>query len=191
LDGSGKSTVLGKLEKEFESPGVAGIKVVYRRPNISGQSTVKRGPAIKHYTEPPHGQVKSIVKLVIRAVDWWLGYWSRWAPQRARGYLVLLDRHYFLDISVDPLRYRYSGPLWLAYRVGQLLPKPDLFILLDAPVEVLQGRKQEVAPEEGARQRDAYLDLVRNLPNGYIVDASQPLDQVVSRVKQIILDHIY
>jgi hypothetical protein len=62
--------------------------------------------------------------------------------------------------------------------------------MLDAPVEVLQRRKQEVTPKEGARQRTAYLKLMQSLPNSYIVDASQPLDEVVAKVKEIILDYI-
>jgi thymidylate kinase len=51
-------------------------------------------------------------------------------------------------------------------------------------------RKQEVSFEEAARQREEYLKLVRNLPRGYIVDASKPLEEVVARVEEIILDYM-
>jgi thymidylate kinase len=189
LDGSGKSTVLKRLEEEFSSSLFAGLKVIYRRPNLSGQTLQNGGPLIDHYAAPPYGAVKSVAKLGLRALDWWLGYWGRVATPRAQGYLVLLDRHYFIDMSIDPLRYRYNGPLWLARWVALLLPRPDLFILLDAPVEVLQSRKQEVTPEEAARQREAYLKLIQILPNSYVVDASEPLDQVVTNVEQIILNY--
>lgn len=186
-DGSGKSSVLQNLEEEFTSPWFTGVRVIYRRPNLSGRPPARGGPVIDHYGRPPHGWVKSVAKLSLRALDWWLGYHYHCARQLTQGYLVLLDRHYFLDVSIDPLRYRYSGPRWLAYRLGQLLPRPDLFILLDAPPEVLQSRKQEVSPEECARQRRAYLELMENLPNSYVVDAARPFDEVVTQVKQIIL----
>lgn len=189
LDGSGKSSVLARLQEEMQSSQITGVKVFYRRPSAWTHRTEPGGAGIAHYARPPHGRIKSIAKLGLRALDWWVGYWSRWLPQRARGTLILLDRHYFLDLSIDPLRYRYNGPLWLARLIGRFLPEPDLFILLDAPVEVLHGRKQELSPAEAARQRQAYLDLVQQLPNGYVVDASRPLEQVVNQVKQIILDH--
>ena len=64
---------------------------------------------------------------------------------------------------VDPRRYRYGGAMWLARWVGKIIPKPDLWILLDAPAEVLQKRKQEVPPEETARQRRAYLCISHDL----------------------------
>lgn len=189
LDGSGKSTVLKRLEVELISPFFTGLKVVYRRPNLAGQIPLSQGAVIDHYADPPHSPLKSIIKLGLRAVDWWLGYRRHLAARRAQGCLVLLDRHYFLDVSVDPLRYRYSGPLWLARWVGLRLPRPDLFIFLDAPVEVLQRRKQEVTPQEAARQREAYLELIQTLPHSYVVDASEPLDRVVANVKQIILNY--
>lgn len=189
LDGSGKSSVLARLEEELQSPQISGIKVFYRRPSAWTRQAEPGGAGVAHYARPPHGQVKSIAKLGLRALDWWVGYLSHWLPLRARDTLILLDRHYFLDLSIDPLRYRYSGPLWLARLISHFLPDPDLFILLDAPIEVLHSRKQELSAVEAARQRQAYLDLVRQLPNGYVVDASKPLEQVVNQVKQIILEH--
>lgn len=198
-DGSGKSTVLHDLEQMPPSPLIAGVQLIYRHPGFlfahriqvyypNGDSTDKERPVIDHYAAPPRSTVGSIVKLGILTLDWFVGYWSRVLYQQAKKRLVLFDRHAFLDLRVDPLRYRYSGPPWVVRLLGQLLPKPGAVILLDAPVEVLQSRKQEVSPEEATRQRLAYLKLVKNLPNGYIVDASRPLDQVVADVWQIILD---
>ena len=71
--------------------------------------------------------------------------------------------------------------------MAKLVPQPDLWMLLDAPAEVLQARKQEVPFEETARQREAYLALARDL-NAVVVDASQPLEQVVGQVCRTVLD---
>ena len=100
--------------------------------------------------------------------------------------LRIWDRYYH-DRLVDPLRYRYGGPMWLARWVGKLIPMPDLWILLDAPAEVLQARKQEVSFSETTRQRGAYLALMREMDNTVVVDASQPLDKVVADVNAAIL----
>jgi thymidylate kinase len=118
-----------------------------------------------------------------------LGYIGDIFPRLVRGTLVLLDRYYH-DLLVYPKRYRYGGPLRLARFVGQLIPKPHLVILLDAPPEVIQSRRQEVPFEETARQREAYLKVVENLPNSHVVDASKPLDDVVTEVEGLILDYM-
>jgi thymidylate kinase len=74
--------------------------------------------------------------------------------------------------------------------VWRLAPKPDLVILLDAAPEVLQRRKQEVPHEVTARQREAYLELIRAVPNGRIVDAGWSMAQVVESVTDLILKHL-
>ena len=121
---------------------------------------------------------------------YWLGY--SYADQLrvhlaiARGTLVLYDRH-LVDVLVDQKRYRYSGPMWPMRLLWTLVPKPDLVVVLDAPAEVIQARKQEVPFAETARQRDAYLTLVRSLGYGYAIDASRPFDQVTGQLNDIIL----
>ena len=74
----------------------------------------------------------------------------------------------------------------MARLIGSLMPQPRLWLLLDAPAEVLQMRKQEVTPEETARQRQAYLSQVKKQRNYVIVDASQPLDKVITDVEHAI-----
>jgi thymidylate kinase len=125
---------------------------------------------------------------------WWvdyglLGYATDIYPSLARSTLVLFDRYYH-DLIVDAKRYRYGGPMWAVQLVSRLIPRPDLVILLDAPPEVLYARKQEFPFAEARRQREAYLDLVKGLSNGYVIDASKPLDQVVAEAEQVILEYL-
>ncbi len=189
-DGSGKSTLLQSLEQDFHSPRFTGVEVIYRRPSLGDPAAGPDGPAVAHYAKPPHGRLKSMAKLGLRAADWWLGYWRHCAGRRAQGALLLLDRHYFLDVIIDPRRYRYGGPGWFARSLAGLLPRPDLFIVLDAPVEVLQRRKQEVSPAECERQRRAYRALAGRLPHCAIVDTARPFDQVLAEVKTLIYDFV-
>jgi thymidylate kinase len=122
-------------------------------------------------------------------MDYTLGYWVAVFPPLLRSALVLFDRYYH-DLLVDQRRYRYSGSLRLAGLIGWLVPRPHVFILLDAPPQVLQARKQDVTYEESIRQRDAYLKLMRRMSSAYVVDASRPLDQVVTETEWIILDYM-
>jgi len=108
-------------------------------------------------------------------------------PISFKGGLVLIDRYYF-DFFVDQKRYRLKVPLWLV-RVGYLfVKKPDLVLLLDAPAEVLQARKQEVAFFETQRQCGAYRDVIGELDNGRVIDATQEPEKVAKDIVSTVLE---
>ncbi len=143
-------------------------------------------PVTAPHSCPPRSFVGSLAKAAYWVVDYTLGYYVKIRPALVRSTLVLFDR-YLLDALVDPRRYRYGGPRWVLQLVWSVIPKPDLVILLDAPTDVLRGRKQEVSPHEIERQRHAYRQLVDMLPNGHIVDAAQPPDRVIRAVGMVVL----
>lgn len=183
-DGAGKSSVI-----ETIGPKLADV---FPRSTCLGFAPgllafLRRG---KSSTSEPHGQQpRSQLVSLARIAYWFVFYMLGFVALRlavARSTLVLYDRH-FVDILVDQKRYRYGGPVWLLRLLWQIIPKPDLIILLDAPAEVLQARKQEVPFEVTALQRQAYLELVQTLPNGRIVDASQRPVHVANSIGEIIL----
>ena len=184
-DGSGKSAVIGELERRFTQSGVFEIAKLHWRPGVVFPRR-DTGVVTDPHRQPARGNVGSVLQLLFLVADWTLGHWGRLVHLRAKGRLVICDRH-FIDLLVDPRRYRYGGPLRLARMAAHLVPSPDLVLLMDAPPEVLLQRKQEVAPAEVARQCDAYRALVSSLPNGKIVDASRDLPHVVDAVERIIL----
>ena len=195
-DGVGKSTVITRIERDL-APAFIDTKRYHRRPLASArrwrkQSHLNQKGGGEHnaHAQSPRNLAVSLAKLGFWWADYmFLGYIGDIFPRLVRGTLVLLDRYYH-DLLVYPKRYRYGGPLRLARFVGQLIPKPHLVILLDAPPEVIQSRRQEVPFEETARQREAYLKVVENLPNSHVVDASKPLDDVVTEVEGLILDYM-
>lgn len=79
--------------------------------------------------------------------------------------------------------------MWLARLFGVMVPTPNLWILLDAPPEVLQARKQEVPFAESARQRQCYIALIKKLKHAVVVDASQEFEQVFSATYAAISLH--
>jgi thymidylate kinase len=68
-----------------------------------------------------------------------------------------------------------------------LIPKPDLWVLLDVPAALLQKRKQEVPPEESERQRQAYLAFVTSQRNYAVINSSQSLSDVIAEAESVIL----
>ena len=186
-DGSGKSTVIAQVERDM-SPAFSGVKRYHLRPHFGQDRSGSRVVTDPH-AEPPRSLPASVAKLGLWGADYLHGYLSDIRRQLAKETLVIFDR-YYADLLVDAKRYRYGGPQALARAVGWLIPRPDLVILLDAPAKVLQSRKQEVTFAETVRQRQAYLDLVTGLSNGHVVDASQPLETVVTAANTVILDYL-
>jgi len=200
-DGSGKSAVCSALASASRAIlpfSTVDIQHLYERalPRLSElkHGRIRRTPVAPATVHDPHGKrphkpIVSLVTLGYAMLDQWVS--RLWLGRRrlARNGLLCHDR-YMTEIVVDPRRFRFGGPTWFARAFARLTPPLDLIILLDAPAEVLQSRKQEVPYEETRRQRDAYRDLVRRMPNGHVVSADQPVDQVIDNVKRIILTRL-
>lgn len=203
-DGAGKSTLMARVQEDL-GPTFWSTKLYHKRPlstpfrwtrrfGVRPPGAGKRGKdessGFSPHAIPSRGAAYSLAKLGF----WWadftlLAYVADVLPQLTRPRLLLFDRYYH-DLLVDPRRYHYGGSMRLARLAGKLIPRPDLVILLDAPPEVLRARKQELPLEEVRRQREAYLELVRGLPNGHVVDTSRPLDEAAEEAERVMLGHL-
>jgi thymidylate kinase len=188
-DGSGKSTaaraIMEGLSGTFPPQKVRHFH--WKPPVFSARRQAARGAATDPHGLPPRNCTASLCYFGVHWLEFLLGSHLRIRPVTFRGGLVLIDRYYY-DFFVDQRRYRLSVPPVLV-RLGHFfLKKPDLVLLLDAPASVLQGRKQEVAPAETERQRQAYRELVQGLSNGLVLDATQPPEKVGTDINRAILD---
>jgi thymidylate kinase len=184
-DGCGKSSVISALEAS--PPGCFKRVTTYHlRPRCFLKNTDST-PVTQPHAQGPRGAFLSTIKIFYFLLDYTVGWLVNLYSQRTERSLTVFDRYYH-DMLVDPRRYRYGGPMWLARWVGKLIPKPDLWILLDAPPDVLQTRKQEVPFKESARQGEEYLKLVKGMENGVIIDATKSLDEVIGEVNRVIVD---
>jgi thymidylate kinase len=188
-DGSGKSSVIEKIIPDL-APVFRRTQYLHLRPNIGKRCNGNNNaPVDDPHCQNPRNWFVSVIKVIYFLFDYNVGYVLKIRPMLVRSTLVVFDRYYH-DILVDPKRYRYASPVWFSHVIGKLIPKPDLFILLDASVEVLQGRKQEVSYEETARQRKEYLKLISEVKNGVVIDGEQPLEKVVADVNKAVLDYM-
>jgi thymidylate kinase len=186
-DGSGKSSVIEALLRA----GVYGFRRLHYthfRPGWSNPENARPNPRPnpRPHGAPPRSRLTSTVKLLYYAADFVTSYVLDTRPRMVRSTLILFDRYYH-DLLVDPRRYRYGGALTVARWIGSVVPRPHLVILLDAPADVVRARKQELPVPEIERQREAYRALAGRLPHGRVVDASQPLHQVVADVEDLII----
>jgi thymidylate kinase len=109
---------------------------------------------------------------------------------RRRGYVVLLDRHSYLEYSIadavvnstaQPLAMRLQGKLLEHFHV-----KLDLAIYLDAPAQLLFARKGEGSPQRLEELRQRYVRLRDRVEHFASVDAAQPAENVTRDVVAII-----
>jgi thymidylate kinase len=186
-DGVGKSTVIESVRSEL-SPIFLREKYLTFAPSLlPGRFEVLKpdGP----HSLPPRSYPASLIKAAWWTLCYTAGYLISVHSTLARSGLVINHR-YLPDAIVDPKRYRYSGPQWILRALWRVAPKPHLLFLLDAPPEVIQARKKEVAPEETMRQRDAYRAMAEPLPFARVIDNSRPLPEVVAQIEQIILGYL-
>jgi thymidylate kinase len=185
-DGSGKSSVINAVCEGLKKEGYETRKFHLRAPLREGRGGP---PVVDPHGKRPYGQWLSTVKVFYLLFYYWGGHFFKVRPLLKRNAVVLFDRYYH-DMLVDPLRYCYGGSMWLARLAGKLVPQPDLWILLDAPPEILQSRKQEVPFAETVRQRKEYRKQIGEMKNGVVVDASKILDEVVADASEVILSFI-
>lgn len=163
-DGSGKSTLTATLAESFVLP----VRLFY-----AGLYPADR----RRFRQPGIGTVALLLRL------WRLAIES--SRERSRGRLVLFDRYAYdarLPMPSDVGRRTRLRRAFLA----RALPTPDLVIVLDAPVDVLLGRRQEHQAEVIAAQRRRYAELAQEIRDAVVVDASQDAATVRRTVTGLI-----
>ena len=184
-DGVGKSTLIDAASRAL-APLFGSVLCPGPAPAVLPWSGRDRPEGRPHALRerPAH---QSILKAL-----YWLAYYRLThltvvRPALQAGALVVFHRS-LVDALVDARRYRYGGPRWLLEAVVRRLPAPDLVLVLDAPAEVVQSRKQEVPFEETARQRGDYRALAASLANGHVLDAAQPSPDVCRSMTRLVVN---
>ena len=182
-DGSGKSAVIEQLANRLEATGKKVHRGHWRPRPFSNRPSSSAG------AEDPHGKSvrgtgSSILKLGWLWFNWWAAWFRSLGTQCRNGY-VIFDRFHG-DLLVDPARYRYGAPLWIAKCVCRLMPQPDLVVFLDAPPDILLSRKQEVGIEALTQARESYLRFCDTQSRCKVVDASRPLQDVVAEAELLV-----
>jgi len=187
-DGAGKTTLIERL-KENLSGAFRRAEVFHLRPGLLGPRGVN-GPVTNPHGKPPHPWWLSSLKVLHYLLDYGAGYLFKVRPQLVRSTLVLFDRYYD-DLLVDPRRYRYGGAGWLARLARKFIPQPDLVLVLDAPEDVLLGRKQEVSPAELRRECDAYRQLAWQTPRAVLLDGAAAPAEVARQASAAVVEYLH
>lgn len=210
-DGAGKSAVVAALPDAVAVP----TETVYLGVNLFASDSMlpttrlarrlkrRTGDATAPNTTGPSAQnatggrgilggIVGGARRSLRLVAWMGEEWYRAVVVRRHvraGKLVICDRHFVCDYYAADVAPRADRPLLRrihGWQLAHFYPRPDLVLVLDAPVEVLHARKQEDPVAVLAQRRADYLLLKDALPNVLVLDATQPLEAVVAEAAAAI-----
>ena len=156
-DGAGKSTVVDAIAALAAKTGVR-VSRAHHRPGLLAGGAQDGISVTDPHAKAPRSAPAALAKLGLVLGDHLLGYLVRWRPRR-RGGLLLLERGWF-DMVVDPRRYRL--PIrWtpVVRRLGWLLPRPDVVLVLSGEPQALHDRKPEIGVDEVDRQIRRWRDV--------------------------------
>jgi len=194
-DGSGKTTLvrelLAKIGPRFRD---GAVEEHHLRPGVIPQiSSLFHGgkPAysIEDMSDPhrstPSGFVGSALRTMYYWVDYFVGYPMRILPRRRRNSLIVYDR-WFYDHVVDPRRFRIALGHPLPAMLKRFLAKPDQLIVCTAQPETVLQRKQELAPQEVARQVEEFQAFAAREPRATLVNTTAAVETCVDQIIQAV-----
>lgn len=183
LDGAGKSTIASKLAEWLADRSVRTVRL--HTHDYSAKAIARSVNSFAKERWIRQFRFLLIPWPLIALADHLLAFKRQFANQDEDA-VILTDR-YFYDKYV---RFRFWGIVLpgVFYLYKWLMPRPRCAILLDVPVSVAIARKGEYSREEYERFRLEYLRLAHRM-NGIvsIIDATAPVEEVVSRSKEIIV----
>ncbi len=182
IDGAGKTTLIDALRDDF---GAMTHRVVYGhfRPLLPMQKEPDSGRALHNpQGMPPRDAFSSMLKAVFYMAWHWVA--RLWPHPVDR--LTVYDRGMW-DFYVDPLRFRYGGPMGFLRLICRLAPSAMVSVFVDVSPETAQKRKREVTLDESRRQAEAYRLLAAHLPNALIVRGDLPIETLRRTVREFVL----
>lgn len=192
-DGSGKSTLADEIISSL-GPYFNGTNTFKKFPSLLYKGEIFKKKEAYDFTKPHYHKQRdrftSFLKLNLILIEFMFGYWLKVFPLKAKSHLVLYDR-YFADLLADPHRYRIKGNQFIIKAFHYILPKPDMWIILDIPTNILLERKQELTYETSEKLRYKYLNLQQLLPNCFVLNNEEAINKTVNKASTFILKYMH
>ncbi|HCN68253.1 MAG TPA: hypothetical protein DIT03_08310 [Candidatus Accumulibacter sp.] len=185
-DGSGKTTVIEHIEKEF-SCAFRSVRRFHLRPHFG--RCAGGAPVSDPHAQEPRGRLASCLKIGMFLADYWSSWLRQVMPSKMRSSLIVFDRYYH-DLLVDQRRYRLPASFALPRWASPLIPQPDMWLVLNAPAEVLVARKGEISIESARSLSTAYAALAHRLPNAVLIDSGAALDETLGAAVSAVRERL-
>jgi thymidylate kinase len=190
VDGSGKSTLAMSLLEEAGPLFRRTLRLHWRPdllPRLGSLAGRPTPDADCPHEADPSGVPTALLRLLYYWIDHVLGYWVRIWPARLRSGLVIMERG-FLDIKVDPRRYRMRAAGSLVDALARVVPRSDVQLVLAAPPDLIRRRKQELSKDEVRRQTAEWTRIARSSGRARVLDGARPPHEVLAQALRALLD---
>lgn len=187
-DGTGKSTIAQGLQTALATHGLP-VRTSHWRPHrIAGGRAASTSTVVDPHGQRARSPLAGLAKLGVVYADHLIGGWTTWRRARREG--VLIVERGWLDVLVDPRRYRVSSGLarWWA-RGGRALPKADLALVCSGDAARIHARKPEIGADEVGRQCAAWEQMAHLAAQDVVVldTVDQPVDVAVRSATDTVL----
>ena len=192
IEGVGKSTAMSHMTSLLESAGHSVL--CCREPGGTAIAEKIREVLLMHH---PEEAMTSHTELLLMFASRAQLVETKILPALKQNQWVLCDR--FVDAS---FAYQGGGRQIPTAHIDALQDwilgglRPDLTILLDAPVEIGLARARQTGPQDRIEQeemdffervRDVYLARAKQFPEQYrVIDATQPWEAVQGEISEAI-----
>ena len=176
VDGSGKSTLIELLRKKLKNK-FKKIKYVHLRPYLIllDKSTVKANP---HKTKKTWPILLNFIRILYWLIIYRLFFYLFANKPRQ---LIIFDR-YADDLMIDPIRYKFNLPNRITKFILNFFPNPSLWIVLNAPIKVLEKRKKELPTKELKKQIRIYLNFAKQRKNSIVINTNNSVQSSLSLI---------
>ena len=169
VDGSGKSTIISNLKNLLDEK-YDNIIINHLKPNLFGinRPIQSNNP----HSQPLRSSLFSLLKIIYWLIIYKIFFF---ALSKKKTNLILFDR-YANDLLIDKKRYRYNLSPKITEKILNYFPQPDLWVVLNAELNILQQRKKELSIEELKRQAYEYMNFYKSKKNALLLDTTKSLD---------------
>jgi len=176
VDGSGKSTLIELLRKKLKNK-FKKIKYIHLRPYLIllDKSTVQANPHKSKKTWP-------ILLNFFRILYWLIIYRFFFYLFGNNSNQLIIFYRYAHDLMIDPIRYKFKLPSRITKFILNLFPNPTLWIILNAPINVLEKRKKELPTKELKRQIRSYLNFAKQRKNSIVINTNNSIQSSLSLI---------
>jgi thymidylate kinase len=185
VDGSGKSSLIKELNKILKKSYIT-IKNLHLRPYLflTDKRTVINKP---HNQKRLLTRIESFMMIIIWLIIYRIFFFIN---LHKKNQLIIFDR-YANDLLVDNIRYQYNLSKKVTQLILNLFPEPNLWILLKAPVQIIQKRKKELPTKELKRQMKEYLNFSKKKDNMLVVNTNLKMKKnislIIKKMKSIVI----
>ncbi len=173
IDGSGKATQSGLLEKKLQAEGREVMHISFPDYDSDSSALVKMYLSGQFGKDP--GDVNPYAASLFYAVDRFASYRTKWKDFYENGGIVIADRYTTSNMVHQMTKYddekeRKDFLSWLEQTEYEELelPRPDLVILLDIPLTISENLVKERAKQGGSMDiHEQHLDYLRKCHDAY------------------------